>query len=787
MIARSIGVRAPSSRHRKSIGSGYGSGNTIDITSGLFSDRCNFLRDGNTKNVTLNVPSNFFSMWSIQESSTNGIITAGTGLNVSFDAIFKQEEETGFGSLPQGVKYYDLVVLAYLRGTTIKRHYRRIMSVVPAIPGSYNVTYTNGGVGYHDFNGTDHPDYKILITGNYNGTNYIGFEDLRSSDPSRPVHIVVDPNGVDFRTTSSWILKMNKDCQNVIFDAVGNSENRWAFVGTMIDSGLQPVIIEPSDPGNGSTVSSSGKNLSVLGLYMDGNEVSSAIYKVWFDATGNATINYDNWAYDGLQMVNCHGDSPVDEVFYIGQVSDGLSGGYAKPKLTNLVFCYNTANNSGGDAFQMGAAIFDSEMHNCKCTNTAYRNDSNHRNMLQSSSGNNNFFIYRNQFGAVTDTVLTHNSMSMFTGRGGGPIEMFSNLFVNLNTSSHVNNFARIDQNAFNDQMSFLCYNNTFVFNRENSFEIWNANLTVTSYFDPLKIVDNCIVNINDPDEVVYVNNPNQSGYTISNYKTNSTSAPGFLDYANGDFSPSSLSSALFLTRTSFTKNHVCSNQDIDGYEFISDVHGCYSGASLHVGSAAESGGGGSPPTTIHIILNVGHTSNPGLASPYVSVLGEPYVDANLNTIVDFGNIGGGIGFRCVNAGDPNAFGELNNSAIGTAGVNTGNNSGVYLDTAMVTYWFTNNRTGRWELYNHTGTPLTGKSFTIRCFGSRSLAGSGTRRAIYAVNGGTPQSLNVWNNSTNYVEFSGITASGGIIYGTVTNTPSDSTFGYLGILEIIEE
>lgn len=188
----------------------------------------------------------------------------------------------------------------------------------------------------------------------------------------------------------------------------------------------------------------------------------------------------------------------------------------------------------------------------------------------------------------------------------------------------------------------------------------------------------------------------------------------------------------------------------------------------------------------IHLKLNLGGQGAAPAVPGWTSVWGLPYNDANLSADIDFGDVGEGIGLRCINDGSPNAWGENNNTAAHDLGKVTGNNSGVYPDLVLKHGWFTNARTGKIELYNHSGTPLSGKTFTVRMLGSRKDL-TQPRTTLYTVNG-VSRSQDVDDNTTTYAELTGVSATNGVITITVTNTtPSDTQFAYLNAIEIIEE
>ena len=122
----------------------------------------------------------------------------------------------------------------------------------------------------------------------------------------------------------------------------------------------------------------------------------------------------------------------------------------------------------------------------------------------------------------------------------------------------------------------------------------------------------------------------------------------------------------------------------------------------------------------INLKLNLGgQGAAPGAPTGWTNVWGLPVIVSDLQQDIDFGNIGEGIGLRTVNNGAPNTWGVNNGTSAHDLGKSTGANTGIYPDIVLIHGWFTNNRTGTIELYNFSGTPLTGKSFTLKLLGSR--------------------------------------------------------------------
>jgi hypothetical protein len=593
------------------------------------------------------------------------------------------------------------------------------------------------------------------------------------------------------------------------------------------------------------------------------------LFNVNFDTVGDATINYDTWSFNGLKFSNCRGYNSTDEIYYFGRFDDALVTGYAKPAITGASISYNIADTSGGDGYQFGI-LFDSEIHNNVGLNLNWRNATSHRNLFQLAACRNTYFYQNKLYNNISEGGSS--LWNIETGRGGSHLQIFSNLLVNKFTGAHQNGMIIIEENEYNDTIAnFNIYNNTLILYSENSIEIWRRNTGVSTVINPLRIVDNVIFNETDATEIHYQNSPDQTGYTISNLFNQSSSYFGFADYAGGDYKPGSLLSNMWRARTSFTKTHRCANNDLDGYEFKTDISGCYSGVPLLIeatfpdvtaptlttatiedstdtkldlvfnepvtvttsgwsiatdGAALSissvSGSGTSHQFTLSrsvldtetLTLSYSQTGNTldasgnelaAITNRSITNNVEPAaapVDLKINfftgtatgwtatgatspkpagnTTVDFGNIGAsGIGLRSLNP-----IGDTWN-ATGASGATTGANTGIFPDNVLTTYWYgSGTATPALELYEHTGTPLTGNTFTIVLTGSRASIGSRLMRA--RVNSGTWSSnLDVANNTANGLTFTGISAVAGVITVEIDSIADD--FCYLNGLTIISE
>ena len=790
-------------------GSGYGSGVDISIAPDLYETEVNVFRHGTTYNFDLNVPYNYFCTWAIVEAKTQIAVNVGSGLAASFTANFTQEAVSGYSSLEQGVKFYDIIVTAIKNGVSYLRHFRRAIVVYPALfteaAADLVWNFSSGGMGYKDGGGTDRIGYQIFIKGTYSGASYLGIEDYRSSDPTQPVHILVDPaNLVTISSTNAWCLRINKDCQNLIFDACGDrSLRQYGLKCTISDAGgSQCIMIQPADTASGSTTSSAGKNITIGGIEVDNGRNGGSGFNVNFDTAGNATINYDNWSFDRLNVFNMYIHDTTDEGFYIGRFNDALVSGYAKPKVTNMVFCHNIVEESGGDGYQFGI-VFNSEIHNNTGIRLNWRNATDHRNLIQLVACSDTY-VYRNNL-SWNSTEGGSTLWNLSSGRGGGDIWFWSNLLNNQFTGSHINGFINIEENEYSSpSFEMNIYNNTILLNIENSIEVWNktSSPVVTTYINPLRIVDNAIFNDNDPDEIAYFNSPNQTYFTISNLFNQTSSSFGFTDFAGGNFRPLNLSAALFGSTTSFTKTHPCANQDLEGYEFKTSIRGCYSGVTLQMSDGSTTTTSTSTSTTTSTTSTTTSTSTSTTTTTTTTTPGSVNLKVNIytgtasgwvatgstpptsGTTVDYGQMGtSGIGLRANSNGTTHRW-----NTAGSSGPTTGANTGVFPDAVMTTYWYcSNSDIGRFELYNHTGTPLSTGTFQIKIHGGRGSI-AGPRTTQYRVNGGSWQSLNTAANTANVVTFSGVSAISGVI--TVecqSTTPTDSAFGYINGFTIISE
>ena len=131
------------------------------------------------------------------------------------------------------------------------------------------------------------------------------------------------------------------------------------------------------------------------------------------------------------------------------------------------------------------------------------------------------------------------------------------------------------------------------------------------------------------------------------------------------------------------------------------------------------------------------------------------------------------------NTNDHWGFQGTTNAHSGNQGFLSGDDSGQVPDNILRHYWFMQNDSATVGL---TGSAIEdSKQYTVNMGGSRSTTGS--RITSYHV-GGLSKTSDAVNNTLDYVEFSGISPSGGEIYVSASNT--NDQYGYLTWIEVWE-
>lgn len=539
-------------------------------------------RQGTSYSFDIGAPQGYSIYWYIYESQTRNLVKQGVGSIANH--TFTQNAEN--------MTHYDIVVRIRKGTLLFERWGRRDITCLPALfteaQASVVWDLSTTGITYRDNNLVDRTAYRVYIKGVGSTAGYLGLEEWVSTDLHRPVHFLFAPTaGVPATINSSgaYCLRVNQNCKNILIDGMADPTVPYGLKLAMPGTGnrAQPFYIEASTNA-GSNASTAGSSIWVCGVEIQGNNISSAGIKV--DTANTNTVGYDAYlntgaggALFGLNVFNCKVQGTVDEGIYFGYVSDLRLGGppaYAHAPLVGTIIFNLQTINTGGDGMQMGASMFDAEVHNNTVINAGTRNDNSHKNAMQLSSGCRNTKLFRNR----VDTA--QNLFSFFTGRGGTNVEVFANLFVSAATTGNVNNFIVLYQNEYLPSISYKFYSNTYRLANEVPFEVWDLDNTVTTTFSPFVSANNLLV-CNTLTQYKVMNAPVQTGWTINNYQVTNIATPGFVNAGAGDYHIANTSSPAFRAQVAVTKGHFLSNHDFEGIKFLEDhpIVGCYSAYEL--------------------------------------------------------------------------------------------------------------------------------------------------------------------------------------------------------------
>lgn len=170
-----------------------------------------------------------------------------------------------------------------------------------------------------------------------------------------------------------------------------------------------------------------------------------------------------------------------------------------------------------------------------------------------------------------------------------------------------------------------------------------------------------------------------------------------------------------------------------------------------------------------------------GVSAGWTPITSNPVVGGT----VDFGQIGTtGIGFKVLNS-----TGKL---WTGTSGTSGGTGATIVPDVIQQELWYNAAANGGdIQLYETTPGSLTGRTFTLKFYGSRSGV-TGTRTTQYSTQDGKSGSINVcpvnFVDNNSYVTLTGVTVSNATITMTIKYiSPNDVNFGYINALEVNSE
>ncbi len=195
--------------------------------------------------------------------------------------------------------------------------------------------------------------------------------------------------------------------------------------------------------------------------------------------------------------------------------------------------------------------------------------------------------------------------------------------------------------------------------------------------------------------------------------------------------------------------------------------------------------------TKLLLKLNFGMNGTPPSVPGWKNIWGESNPDNAAGTIDSsrassgnnlwgqWGNINGtGISVRSINTGNDTV--SWARAAI-NSGQSTGNNSGIYPDLVLTSFWYVNGGQGRLQIYGLNDA----KTYKITLLGSRDSAVGGSRRSIFTVAGVALTALQCIGNTSNTVNRTGVAPTSGVI--DILLDKDDNSLAYLNALVIEEE
>lgn len=528
-------------------------------------------RKGTQDSFNISVPFGYKCSWEIIDSRSLVIVASGTGTTVT--RTFTNYVDANGLALAYDIKVYAR------KGSLIQpRRFRRAITVLPALftRAQANViwNFSSGGVTYRDNNMVDRPGYKVWCEGVYSGTGYLGLEEWLSSIPEQPVHFLAAPGTVVEiqHTGTNYGVRINRNCQNILWDGMGDPNIPYGFKITCNTAAAQMVYMETAD--STSTPTTAGKNIHFCGTQIVSNDsLLGAALEIQTYNAGSVGYN-SGWALDGVVLHDCLISGPRSEGIYILRFDD--SANYA-PASRMVIYRVKTTR-TGADGLQLGLCN-DSEMHDCEVNDAGWREDPNHKNGIQWNPGAKNLRIYRNKVFSCKNTVSAN------LGIHGGDAEVHSNLFINRTVGALSNIYMALYQNVDTPTIDMKWYNNTIIApTGSGDFPFYIAKLTnaVTTEFNKLVLANNLLVSHNTV-QYSTLNNPSLTNAIISNYISASLSTPQFVDQASNDFRILPTSPAYGARTGGYTPTSPFANEDVDGYEYDFTnypVRGCYSGAS---------------------------------------------------------------------------------------------------------------------------------------------------------------------------------------------------------------
>ncbi len=509
--------------------------------------------------------------WSIIDHASQSVITTGTSLAVTYTF-----------SYTTGQNVYDLKVISTRSGypDIDKIFYGEIRVLPPAFleaAADLVVTLTGqtGTVnvdGAWTDRGSDPDGYKIYVKGNCScRLNPFYF---RSTVDSNPVIFQFNGNTI---TGSSFGFTPGPN-ENVIFSGLSNTAVEYGLKVVKASSGTDQVVFFSA-----SDVTHSSRRVTIAGVWAD--NVSSSYGGSGFQVatTDNTSFNYSNYTFDDFLFYHNKIENTRDEGLYFMHFTDeddDANGRRHAPASDVFVFD-NYFNQTGNEGIQLGSC-FNCEVFSNTILDWGTRNQTDHRNAIQWSGGNQNSVAYAN-FASGSKNIF-----SGFTGQTGFDNEFFANVFYTTGkVSGGVNVFVRVEENDTDDVLYWGFFQNTMAITDGIPFSLYNDTGSPATVMNPMNLVNNLIVT-NTATHKETVNGFVTTNLVEGDYQTTDLDGVFFFDRTTQDYHLATSASPGFTSLTSHTPTHVYADRDFEGVKYLAahPVKGAFSGYENFTGAA---------------------------------------------------------------------------------------------------------------------------------------------------------------------------------------------------------
>jgi hypothetical protein len=342
--------------------------------------------------------------WQILNAHNDSLITTSIEKNPTF-------------KLPCGS--YDVLLTA--KGlNTLKRHFRRIITVLPPI---FTEAQANEVIDFSkvtekdftkDYSGDTRPGYKILMKGTFSGK--VKITGLRGT-AENPVHIinsgqVVITAGME---SSPYPFLWSTGNQYIIMDGKADPKIPYGFV----------IKNHPSKSGQAFFIGGEfNRAFEVCGLNIIGRQGHAhGASAIQLQATYSERCNASNWSFEYFHAHHNKIEEATNEGFYIGYFTDHKDSVLRPYRLGEVLIYRNNITNSGRDGLQIASAdIF--EVHDNYIDFSGKDGARNHNAAFSWNDGNIKGYCYRNTFKNASQ------AFAIFFGHTGKEAYVYSNLLI---------------------------------------------------------------------------------------------------------------------------------------------------------------------------------------------------------------------------------------------------------------------------------------------------------------------------------------------------------------------